>query len=289
MLLILAATTQVLLLSELLLRRILYALMRTARSSLRHHADSSVLASLGAAVLQAATIPLQVAGGFVSSLARSWGFLLVLFVLFTALLLMCSSSVYAFSTLSRMYNIGVAPFVGGLHWLFMLLDFVFRAVVPVWNGSTYLVAQLLRRVVLPYSFTNAEHVPELLQAVCIGLGSLGQSTVTWLSNVRQCTLAYEDTLRECAGNGTRGDCTSMFTVVDSRCFASVNHLSLDLLTPGLFFRQGAKSMQSMITNSCCVTICARLCTRVSTQCCLQPCASRSARGVAVTRSRACWL
>jgi hypothetical protein len=157
MLLILAATTHVLLLSELLVRRILYVLMRTARSSLRHHADSSVLASLGAAVLQAATILLQVAGGFVSSLARSWGFLLVLFVLFTALLLMCSISVYTLSTLSRMYNIGVAPFVGGLHWLFMLIDFVFRAVVPVWNGSTHLFAQLLRKVVLPYSFTNAEH------------------------------------------------------------------------------------------------------------------------------------
>jgi hypothetical protein len=208
---------------------------------------------------------------------------------------MSSSSVHAYTTLSRMYNTGVAPFVGGLQWLFMLLDFVFvRVVVPVWNESTYLMAQVLQKVILQYSFTNTEYVPELLQAVCIGLGSLGQSTVTWLSHVRQCILAYEDTLRKCAygvlNNGTLGiDCTTMFTVVDSRGYVSPNHLSLDLLTPGLFFRQGAKSMQSMITNSCCVTICARLCTRVSTQCCLQPCASRSARGVAVTRSRACWL
>lgn len=208
------------------------------------------------------------------------------------LLRMSSSSVHAYTTLSRMYNTGVAPFVGGLQWLFMLLDFVFvRVVVPVWNESTYLMAQVLQKVILQYSFTNTEYVPELLQAVCIGLGSLGQSTVTWLSHVRQCILAYEDTLRKCAYgvlNGTLGiDCTTMFTVVDSRGYVSPNHLSLDLLTPGLFFRQGAKSMQSMITNSCCVTICARLCTRVSTQCCLQPWASRSARGVAVARSRAC--
>lgn len=58
MLLVLAATLQTLLMSELLLRRLLYIFIPTRRHAVQRFADNSVLSSLAAAVMQTATLPL---------------------------------------------------------------------------------------------------------------------------------------------------------------------------------------------------------------------------------------
>jgi hypothetical protein len=258
MLLVLAATLQVLLIVELLLRRLLYLVLPAKRTSIQRLADNSVMSSLVTAVLQAATVPLQAAASLLASGTRVWVILILLAALFTTLLVLSNSSVYAYSALARMYNFGVAPSVGALKWLFGLLDFPFRAFVPIWNGWIYFLAQVLRRVVLPSSFAHVDVLPELLQAVVLMLGALGQSIVTWLGNVFGCTLAFEVAARECAGaaglnglNSTRRvDCVAVFSPVDARCYAAPNHLALDLLTPGLFARQAAQSLQSAIANSC---------------------------------------
>ena len=258
MLLVLAATLQVLLIVELLLRRLLYLVLPAKRTSIQRLADNSVMSSLVTAVLQAATVPLQAAASLLASGTRVWVILILLAALFTTLLVLSNSSVYAYSALARMYNFGVAPSVGALKWLFGLLDFPFRAFVPIWNGWIYFLAQVLRRVVLPSSFAHVDVLPELLQAVVLTLGALGQSIVTWLGNVFGCTLAFEVAARECAGaaglnglNSTRRvDCVAVFSPVDARCYAAPNHLALDLLTPGLFARQAAQSLQSAIANSC---------------------------------------
>ena len=221
MLLIMAATTQTLLFSELLLRRLLYVVMPVRRGAVQRCADNSVLSSLTAAVLQAVTVPLQAASSLLASGTSIWVLMLVLGIVFTSFFVMSSSSVYAYRALVRMYNTGVAPVVGGFKWLFILLDFVFRATVPLWNGGTYLLSQILRGLIAPLSFTNVDVVPEILQGLTLGLWSLGRSIVTWLGRVRECSLGYEDVLRECTGavlaNIARvSDCTTVFTVVDLR-------------------------------------------------------------------------
>ena len=140
---------------------------------------------------------------------------------------------YAYSGLVRMYNASVAPAVGAIRWLFVFLDFFFRAAVPLWNGWSFLLSQILQRMLLPYSFGNVDTLPELLQALALALGTLGQSVVTWLANVQSCTVRYQDVARTCAGNAlndTRGpDCSTVFTVLDSRCHASPNHLAVIFL------------------------------------------------------------
>ncbi len=97
-----------------------------------------------------------------------------------------------YCAIARMYNVGVAPVAAGLKWLFVLLDFGFRAIVPLWNGWSFLLSQILQRLIVPYSFGNVETLPELLQAIALALGTLGQSLVTWLANVQECTLLYKD-------------------------------------------------------------------------------------------------
>jgi hypothetical protein len=253
MLLILAAATQSLLLCELLLRRILYLFFSARRTAVQRYADNSVLASLATAALQTATVPLQAAASLLASGTRVWVLMLLLAVVFTTMSVMSNASAYAFSAIVRMYNAGVAPAVGGLRWLSILLDFLFRAAVPLWNGAAYLLSQILRRLILPYSFTHVDTLPELLQGLALALGTLGQSVVTWLGHVRSCTLQYEDAMRVCGGdfNVTSGaDCETVFTPLDSRCHAAPTHLALDLLTPGLFMRQAALSLQGMVASSC---------------------------------------
>ena len=175
MLLLLAASTQMLLISELLLRRLLYLVLPPKRTAVQRYADNSLLSSLAAAVMQAATVPLQAVASLLASGTRVWAVLLLLTALFTTLLVVSNSSVYAYSALVRMYNFGVAPAVGALKWLFVLLDFVFRLFVPLWNGWVHLLSQVLRRVILPYSFTNVDVLPELLQGLALAAGTLGQS------------------------------------------------------------------------------------------------------------------
>jgi hypothetical protein len=67
MLLIMAATTQMLLFSELLLRRLLYVVMQVLRGAVQRYADNSVLSSFAAAVLQAVTVPLQAVASLLAS------------------------------------------------------------------------------------------------------------------------------------------------------------------------------------------------------------------------------
>ena len=191
MLLILAASTQLLLISELLLRRLLYLVLPVKRTSVQRFADNSLLSSLAAAIMQTATVPLQAVASLLASGVRVWAVLLLLAALFTTLLVLSNSSVYVYSALARIYNFGVAPAVGALKWLFILLDFVFRVFVPLWNGWVHLLSQVLRRVILPYSFTNVDVLPELLQGLALTWGTLGQSVVTWLGNVASCTVQFE--------------------------------------------------------------------------------------------------
>lgn len=251
MLLLFAVTVQTLLLCELLLRRVLYLFFSAKRSAVQRYADNSVLASMVAAMLQAATVPLQAVSSLLASGARVWVILLLLTIVFSVFTVMSNSSMYAYSALVRMYNTGVAPVVGALKWISIISDFAFRAVVPLWNGISFLLTQILRQILVPYTFNAVDTLPELLQAVALALGTLGQSIVTWLGHVQQCTSAFENVVRVCGANSSIGaDCATVFTPLDSRCHAMPTHLAIDLLTPGLFARQAVQSVQGTVANSC---------------------------------------
>jgi hypothetical protein len=254
MLLVAAGTTQALLLCDLLLRRILFLFLPGRRGGLKRFADNLALTSFAAAVLQAATLPVLAVASAVSTLGRSLALIALAFVVFGSLLVMSTSAVYAYSVLARIYNLSVAPVVVGMQWLFSLLDFVFRAVVPLYNGLAFMTSEILRRLVLPYSFQNVEALPEMFQGVALALVTLGLSVTTWLKNVMECTVLYETAERVCGlvGNATalRPDCSGIFTAVHTQCYAAPNHLTVDLLTPGLFVRQTVMSLRRVVAGHC---------------------------------------
>jgi hypothetical protein len=102
-----------------------------------------------------------------------WATLLLLGLIFATLLILSNSSVYVYRVLAQMYNTGVAPVVGATKWLLLLLDFGFRLIVPVWNGWIYLAGQILRRVILPYSFSNVNVLPDPPFSIILSLSHLG--------------------------------------------------------------------------------------------------------------------
>ena len=131
-----------------------------------------------------------------ATVSSFWAIIAFGCVCFAALLSMSGSGIYAYTVLARMYNVGVAPTMTQVQFLFVLLDFVFRAVVPVWNGFVFLGSQILRTIVVPYSFHNVGNLPEILQGLTLMLVSLGGSVGTWLENLLECTVGYEAAARE---------------------------------------------------------------------------------------------
>ena len=111
-----ALSIQVLLVFELLLRRVIYIFIPVRRAAVQRYADNSVLGALAAACMQAATLPLQALGGLLSIFTRSVAVVLLGMLLFTTLMVLSTSSVYMYSTLTNMYNTGVATVVGCLRW-----------------------------------------------------------------------------------------------------------------------------------------------------------------------------
>jgi hypothetical protein len=256
MLLIAAGSIQALLLSEMVLRRALLLICPSKRNALQRFADTSALSSFACFCLNAITVPLQAIASIVNTIGRFWVLMAFACVFFSALMTLSGSSVYAYTVLARMYNYGVVPFVTAGQWLFVLLDFVNRAIVPVWNGLLFFVKEILWGIILPFSFQNIEILPEIMQAMTLTLLSLASSIATFLQNIKECTLAYEPISRVCGDVGSsssfKNDCSSVFTPTYTKCFAGPNHMSLDLLTPGLFMRQAAVSLRRVITTHCSV-------------------------------------
>jgi len=252
MLLVAAGTMQGLLVCELLLRRILFLCLPSRRLALQRYADNAALSSFAALLLQTATVPLQAVASIVATMGRFWTLGVFGCICFAALLTLCGSSVHAYTVIARMYNIGVSPFVTAGQWLFVLLDFVFRAVTPLWNGFVFFGSQVLRHIVLPYSFHNIETLPELLQGLTLMLVSLGASVGTWLQNIMECGVMHESTLRVCGASisGGKQDCSAAFTPMYTQCYAAPNHLTIDLLTPGLFARQAALALRRVFATHC---------------------------------------
>jgi hypothetical protein len=154
MLLLAVGTTQALLVCDLLLRRIIFLFLPGKRSGIQRFADNAALTSFAAALLQTAALPVLVVASVVGTLERSLSLIALTFVAFGGLMAMSTSAVYAYTVLARLYNVSVTPVVMATQWLFVLLDFVFRAVVPLYNVA-FMSGQIGRRLVLPYSFQRS--------------------------------------------------------------------------------------------------------------------------------------
>lgn len=257
-LLVLAAVLQFLLITELLCRRLVHVFIPGKRSAVQHFADTSVITTFLAACVQVLTIPVQALGSLLLALNRYTVLILVTAVLFAMLLLLSSTFVYMYTSVARIYNTGVAPVVAILRWIFILTDFVYRAFVPVYNASVFMLSQILTRIIVPFSFHNFDALPDVLQALLLAITTMAQTLVAWLQNIMLCTVRFQESSRLCGVPDLQvfietqavQDCTVTFASSDTQCYAAPNFLLLDLLTPGLYMRQAFLTVQDIIAGHC---------------------------------------
>ena len=100
----LAVILQVLLILELLLRRLVQVVVPGKRTALQHFADTSALSTFFASVLQVATLPLQALGSLLLAISRYTNLIIVLAVLFAFSLLLSTTFVHMYSTVAKFYN-----------------------------------------------------------------------------------------------------------------------------------------------------------------------------------------
>ena len=168
---------QILLIFELLLRRLLYLVIPCKRSAIQQYADTSALSALIAACLQIAVIPLQAIGSLILAVSRYATTAIVMAFAFAILLFISGTFVYIYSSVAKIYNTGIAPVIAGMRWVFMLADFWFRAVTPIYNAVIFLVSKLLTKIVVPLTFNNFDVIPDFLQALLLSIIGLSQTFV----------------------------------------------------------------------------------------------------------------
>lgn len=253
----LALGLQSMLIIECLLRRILmlFVPLSEKRSAVQKYGDANVLSHFFAVLLQVLTIPIQAFFTILGSLGYVLFVVMVFMVLFWIFMTVCNSNVYVVSMFARLYNTTVAPSVNALRWLLGLVDYFFRFGVAIWNGTVYIISELLLTFFADFSFKSVEHIPDIFENLSIMTISFIQSWVTWIDHVQHCTTGFEaNRIRECAvtlrNNATVLDCAGVFMLDDTNCHATPNFLAVDMLTPGLYARLLFTSVQKMISEHC---------------------------------------
>ena len=117
---------------------------------------------------------------------------------------------------------------------------------------------LTTRIVVPLSRELVVDVGEVLQQLVLALVALARSFLVFGERLWDCTGGFEPRPRLCGalGNTTLGnatlntDCGAAFVAADSSCYASGSHLRLDLVTPGLYMRAGARVLHCTVATRC---------------------------------------
>ena len=130
MLIVLAFVLQTLLLFDCLLRRILQVVLPCKVTPLERYANTSILSTLAANALNAATLPLQALATLVGAWSRYVMLLVIVGGVFTLLLVLSPNAVFVYSTLARVYNYSATPLLATSKVVFILVDVVWRAGVP---------------------------------------------------------------------------------------------------------------------------------------------------------------
>ena len=258
MLFVSALVLQTVLVSECLLRRCLQVFLPGRGTAVQRYANAELLGVLVAVGLNTATLPFQALVRVFSGLSRYIVLGLFLLLLFAFLLVLSPNSVYMYGVTVRIYNVTATPLLVAMRLAAVLVDVLWRAATPLFNGVVFFLSQILRRIVVPLSRELVVDVGEVLQQLVLALVALARSFLVFGERLWDCTGGFEPRPRLCGAlgnttlaNATRNtDCGAAFVAADSSCYASGSHLHLDLVTPGLYLRAGARVLQRTVATRC---------------------------------------
>lgn len=228
---------------EGVLRRILLQVIGSPAAKENIIVDRSLFAVTVAFVLQTVSMPLQVILSVVTVFTGRASFVLAsLFVL--AMLWTFADD---FSTLLsgsiQSYNLVFAPVINAVLQVLNIFKGALQVLFALWNCIIFFLGRILVKVIAPLTLRWPSEMAEISENTALIAFSLANSLTTWVTNFASCAATVADL--PCPD-----DALCFWQDVDVSCFGNVNHLSLDLMTPGLYTQRVADAGIQMLGQDC---------------------------------------
>lgn len=236
-----AVALQAWILTECIVRRLLCVMFGVRHSAVTEYADRSVIAQCGALLLRAGMTPVRAAAAVLGSPVSLVVMTAALAVVLAAVAQAGPPLLHAFAAV---WNASIGPAVAQVLDISELVGAATRQVLPFYNAMVYFVEEFVVQVLGELVWSHAASVPELLSSLALACLALGQSLVTYFANIVGCFSAGE------AACETAGACGAALVSVDVRCVASSTHLSIDLMTPGMYLQKAFDIVGSVTAATC---------------------------------------
>ena len=244
-----AVVLQIFLVCERVLHHMLALALMPKMSPLKAFSSRGVLAALFASVSEVVGVGIGVFLTLGNVLLRNIGQIAALTLVAAGIIVLAGDGKDLLALFINTYNSGIGVLLNVA--IVQSLRFVYLIATPfivLYNGVTWFSGQLVVQVVLPMLQVNVNALPDLMEGIMKTSAALALSLTTLLQRLIECS-AMPGTLAQTTG-ATPTNYTVPFTDVSMHCVANDNYLTLDLMTPGAFFRQAAEALLLILTGSC---------------------------------------
>ena len=244
-----ALVLQIFLVVERVLHHTLALALMPKTSPLKALSSRGVLAALFASVAEVVGVAIGFFLTLGNVLLRNIGQIAAVTLLAAGIIVLAGDGNQLLSLFVNTYNSGIGIFINvAVVQSVRLIYLVVTPFIVLYNGVAWFGGQLLVQVVLPMLQVNVNALPDLMEGVMKTCAALALSTVTLLQRIIECS-AVPGTLSDTAAV-LPTNATIPFTDVSMHCVANDNYLTLDLMTPGAFFRKAAEAILLVLTGSC---------------------------------------
>ena len=226
---------------ELCLNRIIRIFLNTKRSSIRRMADANFVSQIVNLFISVLLLPLTWVGVVVQILVSQFFFCVSLLVVVGVFAVINQSSANLLTLLVNAYNSGIGEIMNTIVIAFLeLFAPFFRVFLPIYNSVVTFAMVLLRNVFLPFVFSNASVIPDLLLNLTTMVSTFAVSLADYTTSLLEC-VQYTPGVE---------NSTSPFWVNDLTCVATPYTLTLDLMTPAVFAVRTVTNFRTMFVSSC---------------------------------------
>ena len=232
---------------ERILNKMLFLFFASRRSMVRRQADNMVISNIVAQYLTVLSTPLHLVIVIFKTIMQNLIVCVMLMVFVGVVVTVSESSTSVVSVYVNTYNGGVGALVNILIVKpLQILDLLFRCIVPWYNAVLWMFSQLFLRVVLPFTDVHYETIPELVGDFTLFTQTMATALATFISRLMECSRnlnAKEPEIAQLAN-------AIPFTPLSLQCIANSNYVTLDLMTPGIYWSKVANHILKMLTISC---------------------------------------
>ena len=226
---------------ELCLNRIIRIFLNTKRSSIRRMADANFVSQIVNLFISVLLLPLTWVGVVVQILVGQFFFFVSLLVVVGVFAVLNQSSANVLTLLVNAYNSGIGEIMNTVVIAFLeLFAPFFRVFLPIYNSVVTLAMVVIRNVFLPFVFSNASIIPDLLLNLTTMVSTFAVSLADYTTSLLKC-VQYTPGIE---------NSTSPFWVNDLACVATPYTLTLDLMTPAVFAVRTVTNVRTMFVSSC---------------------------------------